>query len=69
MKKIKKLNTLGAQSVSAFVIPCGCSCTGCTTCQGCKSGDQVYSLAQGASASYNGNNAGPRVVADLKVNS
>ncbi len=56
MKKIKKIDIRGAQSVSAFGLACYCSCSPCVTCSNCKSSSQVTSLQQSASSSYHGIN-------------
>lgn len=50
MKRIKKYQIEGSQSVYAFLK--SCNGNACKTCSGCRDGSAVFSLAQGAQASY-----------------
>lgn len=50
MKRIRKDQTNGAQSVSAFIVTCtGCSCRGC----GCTGSSNMIGNRDGAQAAYN----------------
>ena len=57
MKRIRKDQTNGAQSVSSFIVTCtGCACGSCSCSTGSSS---VYSSRDAAQSSYNRGYDGP----------